>query len=249
MGAVEIEREEGVAILKLNSGKKNPINPELVEGLSEALKAVKEDEVRGIVLTSSDERFFSIGLDVPKLINYDREKFREFIRNFNLVCLEIYTLPKPVVAAVNGHATAGGCILALCCDYRYMSEGRNLIGLNEVKLGLSVPYLPVRILQQISGSLARDVVYNGEFFTPEKALEIGIVDAVYSKDELLEEAIKKAKTLGEQPREAFAAVKKILTERIKEETLAILDEDVNTFVSLWFSEEGQKRLREVMKSF
>ena len=147
MSTVKVESFDGVAVLKLNSGKKNPINPELVNDLSDAVKDVKESgDVRGVILTSEDERFFSIGLDVPKLINEDREKFREFIRDFNLLCLEIYTLPKPVIAAVNGHATAGGYILALCCDYRFMAEGKSLIGLNEVKLGLTVPYLPMRIL-------------------------------------------------------------------------------------------------------
>ena len=247
---VKVERVEDVAVLKMGGERKNPINPELVSDLSSAVEEVKEsEEVRGVVLTSEDERFFSIGLDVPKLINEEREKFREFIKSFNLLCLEIFTLPKPVVAAINGHATAGGCILALCCDYRFMAEGKSLIGLNEVKLGLSVPYLPQRILQQIGLRVARDVVFGGEFYTPEKALEMGIIDAVFPKERLMDEAIKKAKDLGKHPSKAFAAVKENATAKIKEECLTILEKDVDTFVDLWFSEEAQKRLREVMKSF
>ncbi|ADC66047.1 Enoyl-CoA hydratase/isomerase [Ferroglobus placidus DSM 10642] len=245
--SVEVEVVDGVAILKMNSGKKNPINPELVEDLKRAVESVKS-EASGIVLTSKDERFFSIGLDVPKLIDYDKQLFKEFIRSFNLLCLEIYTMPKPTVAAVNGHAIAGGCILALCCDYRFMVKEKALIGLNEIKLGLSVPYLPQRILQMIDERVARDVVYGGDFYSAEKALELGIIDGVFSKEELVEKSIEKVKSLN-HPAEAFSAVKKNRTLKVKEECLALLEKDVETFTSLWFSEEGQKRLKEAMRSF
>ncbi len=250
MGRVKVEVVNGVAVLKMGGEKKNPINPELVSDLGEAVEHVREsDEVRGVVLTSDDERFFSIGLDVPRLIDYDRKEFREFIRNFNLVCLEIYTLPKPVVAAINGHAIAGGCILALCCDYRFMSQEKCLIGLNEIRLGLSVPYLPQRILQQMDWKLARELVYGGDFYSPDRALEMGVVDAIFPKDELVDRSIERAKSLGELPSEAFSVVKEIRTMKVKEECMSILEKDVDAFTSLWFSEEAQKRLREVVKSF
>lgn len=245
--SVEVEVVDGVAILKMNGGKKNPINPELVEDLKKAVESVKS-EARGMVLTSRDERFFSIGLDVPKLINYDKQLFKEFIRDFNLLCLEIYTMPKPTVAAINGHAIAGGCILALCCDYRFMVKEKALIGLNEIKLGLSVPYLPQRILQLIDERVARDMVYGGDFYSAERAMEMGIVDGVFPKEELLEKSIEKVKSLNHPP-EAFSAVKKNRTRSVREECLALMEEDVETFTSLWFSDEGQKRLKEAMKSF
>mgnify|MGYP000734207827 CR=1 FL=1 len=251
MSTVETEISGGVGIVRLSSGRKNPINPDLVKDLSERIEEIKEgEEIQSLVLTSSDDRFFSIGLDVPRLIDLERSEFRKFIREFNLLCLDIYTLPKPSVASINGHAIAGGCILALCCDYRYMSEGKRLIGLNEVKLGVSVPYLPHKILEQTAGErTATEMIYGGEFYSPEKALEMGVVDEIFSSEELLEKSVEKARNLGRMPGKAFAAVKENRTESIKEKALERLEKDVDVFVELWFSEEGQKRLREAAKNF
>ncbi len=251
MGMVEIETENDVAVIRLNNGRKNPINPEFVDALSNAFDEVNESEkVGSVILTGSNDRFFSIGLDVPSLIDYERSEFRKFIRDFNLLCLHIYTLPKPTVASINGHAIAGGCILALCCDYRFAGEGKRLIGLNEVRLGVSVPYLPHKILEQIAGErVATEMIYGGEFYSPEKALEMGVVDGVFRSEELLKKSLEKAISLGEIPRKAFAAVKVDRTEGIKEKAIQRLERDVDVFVELWFSDEGQKRLREAAKNF
>ena len=251
MASVYVENADGIAVLRLQSGKKNPINPELVRDLSNAIDEIRENpEIKSIVLTSSNDRYYSIGLDVPQLIHYERSEFREFIRSFNLLCLDIYTLPKPLIASVNGHAIAGGCILALCCDYRYMGDGKKLIGLNEVKLGVSVPYLPQKILEQIAGErIATGMIYGGEFYSPEKALEMGVVDGVYPSEELLQKSIEKARIIGGQPAKAFAAVKNNRTGEIKELCLKRLERDVDVFVNLWFSDEAQKRLKEAAKSF
>lgn len=85
------------------------------------------------------------------------------LKNKLVAYLALYTLPKPVVAAITGHAIAGGCILALCCDYRFISEGRKLMGLNEVKLGVPVPYLADRVLHALVGTrYAREIIESGE---------------------------------------------------------------------------------------
>ena len=251
MSFVDVEMFEETAVIRLQRGEKNPINDELVKELSEAIKEMKKSlEINSIVLTSSNERFFSIGLDVPQLISYERSEFRKFIKDFNLLCLNLYTIPKPTVAAINGHAVAGGCVLALCCDYRYMGLGKKLIGLNEIKLGVSVPYLPHMILEQIAGErIATEMIYGGEFYTPEKAFEMGIVDGIFKSDELLEKSVEKAKNLGKMPEKAFATVKESRTESIKSRALERLEKDVDVFVELWFSDEAQKRLREAMKKF
>ncbi len=251
MASVEVENKDGVAVIRLNSGRKNPINPDLVRDLSEMIGEIERDsKIHSMVLTSSDDRFFSIGLDVPRLINLERSEFREFIKEFNLLCLDIYTLPKPTIASINGHAIAGGCILTLCCDFRYAGDGRILIGLNEVKLGVSVPYLPQKILEQIAGErVATEMIYGGEFYSPEKALEMGIVDGVFSSEELLQKSFEKAKVIGGQPAKAFTAVKMNRTGEIKELALKKLERDVDVFVELWFSEVAQKRLKEAAKNF
>jgi enoyl-CoA hydratase/carnithine racemase len=150
---ISLDRQENVAVLKLDRSTTNAINLGLVETLSAALQEVKHDtKARSLVLTSANNKFFSIGFDIPDLYDLDRPEFETFYREFNALCMDLYTLPKPVMACLNGHAIAGGCILALCCDYRLIAGGKKLIGLNEVKLGVPVPYLADCILRELVGA-------------------------------------------------------------------------------------------------
>jgi enoyl-CoA hydratase/carnithine racemase len=97
---------------------------ELVDELGKLLERIEHDSsVSALVLGSSNDKFLSIGFDIPRLFELPREDFTTFFSEFNRVCLSLYTLPKPTIAAITGHAVAGGCILALCCDYRFIAEG------------------------------------------------------------------------------------------------------------------------------
>ncbi|MGD8603583.1 MAG: enoyl-CoA hydratase/isomerase family protein, partial [Anaerolineales bacterium] len=136
------ESIDRMAVVRLDRAVTNAINGEMVEDLSNTLKSLASDEnVKGVVLTSANDKFFSIGLDIPLLFDLDVDQFRSFYHSFNQVCVEMLRFPKPLVAALSGHAIAGGYILAVCCDYRLIAEGRKLVGLNEIKLGVPVPYV------------------------------------------------------------------------------------------------------------
>ncbi|MFW9992761.1 MAG: enoyl-CoA hydratase/isomerase family protein [Candidatus Odinarchaeota archaeon] len=248
---IEIEYLEQVGVLKLNRGITNAINLELVNQLSNSLKKMKEDPaVRGIVLTSSNNKFFAIGLDIPGLIGLSREEFRTFYQSFNQFCLELYTIPKPTVAAITGHATAGGCILTLCCDYRFIAEGRKFVGLNEIKLGVPVPYPADCMLQHLIGTqIARQITWYGEFYQPDALLEMGMVDEVLPQEQLLAKAVEKAKQLGELPREAFAEIKRNQVEVVEERVRKNLADKEQFFIECWFSEKTRERLNEAAKKF
>src|SRR5512142_3281182 len=111
MRRVEIIEREKVAIVRLNNGVTNAINPELVEDLSEAVRTVKK-EFRGMVLAGG-EKFFCIGLDLPALIHFNRSVMSYFFYRFNDLAMSLITLPLPTCCAIAGHSTAGGGILAL----------------------------------------------------------------------------------------------------------------------------------------
>ena len=177
---IRTEVRDEVALVQLDRPVTNALDLELVHELGQALQGVRHDpHVRGLVLASSNVKFFSIGFDIPSLFDLPREEFQTFYRDFNRMCLDLYTLPRPAVAAITGHATAGGCILALCCDYRFIAEGRKLVGLNEIRLGVPVPYLADCILRHLVGvRLARDVMDSGEFYPPATSLQMGLVDQV-----------------------------------------------------------------------
>ncbi len=113
---IDLKYLDKVAVLKLDHGVTNAINLEVINELAKVLKAVKTDtNVQALVLSSTNDKFFSIGFDIPQLYYLSKEDFKLFYERFNERCMELYTFPKPTVAAITGHAIAGGFILALCC--------------------------------------------------------------------------------------------------------------------------------------
>jgi Delta3-Delta2-enoyl-CoA isomerase len=251
MEMVSVEHLGWVALVKLNHGVTNALSPKVVYELQAILRKVKEDEaVKGIVLASSNEKFFSIGFDIPALIEMNRDDFTGFYRLFNQFCLELFTLPKPTVAAITGHAIAGGCILALCCDYRYVAGGHRLMGLNEVRLGLPVPYLPDRLLHALTGiRRAREMMESGEFYPPEKALEMGLADKILPVEDVIKAAVEHADTLGSLPKIGYGMIKQNRVEVIAEAVMARQDQKETAFIGSWYSDEARERLQAAMKKF
>jgi len=251
MNTLQLEHHDHIAIAKLNRGVTNAINLELIKELSGTLQKIKDDpDTNGLVLTSSNEKFFSIGLDIPWLFPLSRGDFTSFYKAFNRLCIDLFTLPKPTLAAITGHAIAGGCILALCCDYRFISEGRKLMGLNEIKLGVPVPYPADCILRNLVGfRMARDIMDTGEFYQGKELLKMGIVDEVSPPDQMLAMSVEKAQSLSGASPQAFAMIKRSRVERVKAEILAHLQEREQLFVDRWYSSEARGRLKEAMERF
>jgi len=248
---ISLETQDKVAILRLDRGITNSMNLELVRELGESMSKLRIDPgVQALVLTSVNDKFFSIGLDIPGLFSLPREEFAFFYSFFNQMCLELYTFRKPTVAAITGHAIAGGCILALCCDYRYMAAGRKLMGLNEIKLGVPVPFPADCILRNLIGArLARDVMDSGEFYPPEELLRMGMVDRVIPGEQLLSEAIDKAQALTSVSSEAFALIKRNRVDRLEARIRSRLEDRERQFVELWYSEEARQLLKEAISKF
>jgi len=248
---VAIEKKKNIAIIKLSHKSTNAISLELVEELSKAVNSVKaDDSLRALVLTSANEKFLSIGFDIPSLLPLAQEQFTEFYRAFNQLCLDLYTLPKPTVAGINGHAIAGGCILALCCDVRVIADDRKLIGLNEVKLGVPVPYVADRILHALIGARhAREVMELGEFYPPDDAQRIGLVDYVQPQDQVLDKALEQARLLSMAPGEAFALVKANRVESVMVEILERLEVKQLRFVDCWYADAARQPLKDAGTKF
>jgi enoyl-CoA hydratase/carnithine racemase len=251
MDMIQIEYHDGVALVKLDRDITNAINLQLVTELKECLQTIAQDpDVTSLVLSSSNEKFFSIGLDIPSLYGLSRKDFAFFYQMFNQMCIDLYTLPKPTAAALVGHAVAGGCILALCCDYRFIAEGKKLMGLNEAKLGVPVPYPADCILRTIVGTrIAREIVDTGEFYLPEQSVCMGLVDEALPIKKIIPAAIEKVRVLAALPQEAFAIAKRNRVETVEKQISAHLAEKEQLFMGCWFSDEARQQLREAMKKF
>lgn len=251
MTLIETEIDDTISVIRLNNEITNPINPKLVHDLSSELQGLKDDpEVHALVLTSSTTKFFSIGLAIPELFPMDRDAFSGFIHSFNQLCIDLFSFPKPTIAAINGHAIAGGCVLALCFDYRFIARERKLMGLNEIRLGVPVPSPADAILRSLVGTrISRDILESGEFFGPEQALAMGLVDEVHPLESLQDKACEKARVLGSMPSRAYHHAKwgriEPLLEGLKEQQ----EEKERFFVDCWFNEDTRVRLKEAMEKF
>jgi enoyl-CoA hydratase/carnithine racemase len=251
MKLITTTHSDGTAIIKLNRGVTNALDLELIVELAETLQITRDDpKTHSVVLSSTNDKFLSIGFDIPQLFSLPRKDLETFYHVFNQACLKLFTLLKPTVAAITGHAIAGGCILALCCDYRFMADGRKLMGLNEIKLGVPVPYLADCVLKNLVGvRAAREIMERGEFYSSGKAVQIGMVDQVLPLEQVLSKSIETARELGFSPHKAFEIIKRNRIEIVEAQVLARLEEKEQSFIDCWYSSEARDRLREAIKKF
>jgi enoyl-CoA hydratase len=200
-------RMEDVAILRLQGGKANAIDAALLDTLEQLIDGFVAGPARAAVLTGYD-RFFSAGLALPSLIDLDRATMGRFIARFSDVMLRVFSCPKPIVAAINGHAIAGGCVLALLCDWRVMVQDSAKIGLNETQLGIGLPTVVLEPLRlQVAASALLTVAYEGRIVAPAEALELGLVDELAPAAALEPRALGRARALAAVPAPALAQVK------------------------------------------
>ena len=248
MPKASLEAHEDIALLRLNNGVINAISPDMLNDLATELKRLR-NEFKGMVLAGGD-KFFSIGLDLPRLLPLNRAEMMDFYAALNRVLLDLYTLPFPTASAIAGHATAGGAVLAVGTDFRFVAEGRKLIGFNEVKIGLSVPALADLILRQIIGDRrATEMVFSGEFLEPEQSLEFSLVDAVVSLEDVEKEAVAKISALTAMPLGGLALAKKNRVEAVRSQYDKIRQSDADDFLNCWFDPAVQKLLREAAQKF
>ncbi len=248
MPKVLSEIKKDIAVVALNNGTSNSIDADLVRDLSAALDEIR-NEAKGMVLCGGS-KFFSIGLDLPSLIKYDRTEMSDFWYKFNQLTLELYTLPLPTVCVLSGHAVAGGNILALTCDYRFAGNETKKIGLNEIKLGVPVPYLADMLLRQIvSERSATEMLYSGDFMSFAEAQKIGLIDDIFPTDTVVRKAWEKAAGLSASGTRAFAAIKSSRTEAIREKYEKHYKSRNEIFLDCWFSESTQRILKDASQKF
>jgi enoyl-CoA hydratase/carnithine racemase len=248
MQTVTKEFHDHIAILRLDNGPTNPISSKMVDELSEALVSLK-GTARGMVLCGGDP-FFSVGFDLPEVLKFGRPAMGNYLERFNQFCLDLFIAPFPTVCALSGHAVAGGNILALACDYRYAASEEKKIGLNELQLGVPVPYLADMMLRHTIGNrYASQMIYSGEFMTFSDAKIIGLIDVVGPPDELEDFTLERLSRIASFQSQAFSAAKANKVEEIKRRYEKNCRTKNETFLDCWFSDPAQKNLREASVKF
>jgi enoyl-CoA hydratase len=243
---MKIVREGEVAVLELGGRKANSMSREWLEALAGALDEL--GDAAAVVLIGFD-RFFSAGLALPTLLPLSPPELVRFIDLFNATMLKVFELPRPVVAAVNGHAIAGGCVLALQADYRVMTSEPVKIGLNEVALGIGLPVGVVETLRyRVPAASLLPLALDGRLCDPSEALALGLVNEVVPAADLRARAVARARELGRQPGEAFASIKAALARPVLA-AIRAAGEDSHRWVDVFFTEAAQARVRAAVARF
>lgn len=211
-----IHREDHgrVAVLRIEHGKANAVDIDLFDALDEQLEAVEESEARAVVLTGTGSAF-SAGVDLFRVLEGGEAYLRAFLPALSRGIRRLFGFHRPVIAAVNGHAIAGGCILALACDRRVMARGKGKIGVTELKVGVPFPVAALEVLRfQMPDRLVQDLVYTGRLIGAEEARSAGLVDQLVDPEELMGEALSQAEALAAVPGDSFALTKRQLRQHV-----------------------------------
>ena len=238
---IERTDHEDLLILTIQHGKANAIDLELFQHLADQLDAAESDP-RPMVLTGQG-KMFSAGVDLFKVLDGGTDYLEEFLPVLSKQVLRLFTWPAPVVAAINGHAIAGGCILAAACDTRLMRRDVGKIGVTEMLVGVPFPVVALEVLRHLlPNPHLESLVKYGTTLNAEQAQRIGLVDEAVGEDELMDKACAAARQLGRIPQQSFALTKRHLrlptVQRI--DRLAHLDSEV---ALLWDDEEILQTIR------
>ena len=242
-------QKENIEVLKLNRPKANALNENLIKELILNLDEImKDNNIKGIILTGQ-EGFFSAGLDIVELYNKDKEYMKSFWGLFSNLLEKIYSYPKIIFSAISGHSPAGGTVISIMTDYRIMSKGNFLIGLNEVAVGLSMPRGIGRIFQSLLGErLAEKMTLKGELVSPDKALKIGLIDEVIKPEKLLDHSISVMQNWLKLPFqkqiESKLALRKDIIDLIKSNSKS----DNDSVINAWFSDECRLTMGKIVDS-
>jgi enoyl-CoA hydratase/carnithine racemase len=208
---IDLRKDGDIYILTLDN-KDNTICLKWQEKILVALDEMEKNYHKGtaLVMTGKD-KFFSNGVNVDVMKNYNESEMKKFARTMLDIHRRLLLLPFPTVAAINGHAFAGGAFLALSLDYRVMREDRGWISISEVDAGVPIPAPMMDILHtKLTASTLRDAVLTGKRYTAEEALVSGIIDDTATTDTLLAKATKLAANLASKEPTIFKTLKQTL---------------------------------------
>jgi enoyl-CoA hydratase len=243
MSLVRVEAREGVALVTLDRPPANAFVPDLVEGLRRAF--AESSGARAVLLSSALPNLFSAGWDLPTIVHFDRGQMRGFVDSYCDLVREVFAFGAPVLAALSGHAIAGGLILAAAADERYAAAGKAQYGLSEVALGVPVPACLLEVFRHAIGARATErLATAGENCSAQGAVSIGLADLALEPGELPARAWERIRFLADRPARAHAAIKR----RIRAEALERFDQARrdDPFLDSWFGSDAQKRIGELV---
>ena len=242
---IELSRCGGITVMQMQHGKANALDIELCDGLAARFEACRDIDTRAIVLTGRGA-MFSAGVDLLRLSDGGASYVLRFLPALHRLYHTVFFFPKPVVAAINGHAIAGGCVLQACADKRIATAGAGRIGVTELLVGVPFPPLAFEIMRFASPPrYLADGMFSGATYPPDVALSRGLIDELADGPAaLFDRAVAAAETLAALSPQAFALTKQQLRQPVADamerhgQRVAAASEDI------WTAPETLARIRD-----
>ncbi len=244
---IDLNHQDNIAIIKMNRPPANAIDADFLIRLGETLKAQIESESTAIILTGT-ANIFSAGVDLVRLLEAGTDYIRDFLADLECLLDILYFCTKPVVAAINGHAIAGGCVIANCADNRIMAEGKGRIGVPELRVGVPFPVIIMELMRaKVHPACFEEIMLGGATYSPQDALQRGLVDQVVEKDSLMHEALKSAQSLAAIRPEIYAFTKK----QIRQPVRKVIDNEDQAYGdeirSIWESDQTRTAIEKFVQ--
>ena len=241
---IELRQSGRIAVLTLANGKANALDVELCGEIVRCFEELRTSEAEAVVLTARGG-IFSAGVDLIRLADGGSAYVRQFLPVLSGAFNAVFFFPKPVIAAVNGHAIAGGCVLACAADRRLMARGAGRIGVTELLVGVPFPPMAFEIMRFVAPSrFLHEIIFTGATYPPDQGLERGLVDEVVEPAQLLERAMAEARRLADLPPATFALTKRQMRRLVHDELLrngAAFDAAAD---EIWTASETTERVRD-----
>lgn len=212
MPSADIEARGSVAIVRMQSNRVNKMNPAFFDDIHEAFDRLDRDFPKMPIVLTGHGQTFSAGLDFedvfPRFARRDTAEIEAWYKRFRSTIRRVFESPRRTVAAINGHAFAGGLILAMCCDHRIAARGPAKLSLNEVPIGIPMPSTYLEIMRYAAGSRsACEATFTGRSYDISEALAAGFLHSIAEPDDLLNAAVREAERHSPDCFEAYAASK------------------------------------------
>jgi enoyl-CoA hydratase len=233
---LDVEQRSGVTVVRLRHGKVSALDLELVRALTAVMRDL--DGTGPVVITGAGSAF-SAGVDLNRIVAGGEPYIQEFLPALADAFLAVFDHPGPVLAAIHGHAIAGGCVIAAACDVRMMSLGQ--IGLAELSVGVPFPVSAMEILRHAIGPAASQLVLTAALLDASQARSIGLVHEVTEPDVLLDSAVDRARQLAQFPAEVFAFSKRQLQQPARDRIAARSGDD-EAVLAMWSSDRTREAI-------
>ena len=243
---IELRQVQSTVVVTLAAGRANALDYPMLAALAESLDSALANKPRALVVTGTDTAFCG-GLALPTLIEMNRDELRMVMNMFTLAMRRLLAAPIPTIAAINGGAIAGGCVIGLMCDQRVMvgdgPKGPPKIGLTEAQLGIGLPAIVIEPARaKLSPAAFISVALEGTLFDGPAARAIGLVDDVVAPSVLEQRTMERVANLTRAGAAAYAQIKDAWTRPILEAIDHTHERALETWLDTWFSDEGQERL-------